>query len=149
MLMTLSYWPTKRRSNKTGSRTAPQPFLTDSQWNLIRDLFENPDTSPLGGRPRVEPRACLEGIIWILKTGAQWKYLPDQYPSSSTCWRRLKEWTERGLLEQAWQRLVHQHDQRGRLQWKQMIGDATFSSAKKGAKTLVEQRSAKAPSSCC
>ena len=73
MLITLSKWPQRRRPNTTGSRTAPKSFLTDSQWNLIKDLFEDPDPSPLGGRPRVDPRACLEGILWILKTGAPWK----------------------------------------------------------------------------
>jgi len=48
MIITLSAWPRRRRPNTTGSRTAPQPLLTDSQWNLIKDLFEDPDPSPLG-----------------------------------------------------------------------------------------------------
>ena len=69
MLITLALWPPRRRSNRTGSRTAPQPFLSDSQWLLIADLLADPPPSPLGGRPRVEPRPCLEGIIWILTRG--------------------------------------------------------------------------------
>ena len=73
MVMTLCMWPKRRRPNPTGSRTAPKPLISDSQWNLIRNLFEAPAPSPDGGRPRVEARACLEGILWDLKTGARWQ----------------------------------------------------------------------------
>ena len=69
MLITLALWPPCRRSNRTGSRTAPKPFLSDSQWLLIADLLADPPPSPLGGRPRVAPRLCLEGIIWVLVSG--------------------------------------------------------------------------------
>lgn len=73
MLITLYDRPTKRRSNKTGSRTAPTPYLSDSQWVLIADLFPHPPVSRKGGRPRVPPRQCLEGILWVLRTGARWQ----------------------------------------------------------------------------
>ena len=67
MLITLSQWPQRRRPNTTGSRTAPKAFISDLQWKLIEDLFEEADPSPEGGRPRVDARACLEGILWVLK----------------------------------------------------------------------------------
>jgi transposase len=72
MKLTLRWWP-KRGRNHTGTRTEPQPELTDKQWFLIAELFENPDPSPAGGRPRVDPRRCFEGIAWVLRTGARWK----------------------------------------------------------------------------
>ena len=56
MKITLLMWPPRRRPNRTGSRTAPKPFVNDSQWLLIEDLFPHPPVSPLGGRPRVPPR---------------------------------------------------------------------------------------------
>ncbi|WP_397571881.1 transposase [Schlesneria sp. T3-172] len=87
-------WPQRRPPNTTGSRTVRKPFLDDAQWNSIKDLFANPLPSPLGGRPRVEPRPCLEGILWVLKGGGRWQDLPERYPSPATCWRRLKDWTE-------------------------------------------------------
>lgn len=132
MLITLSRWPQRRGPNTTGSRTAPKPFITDSHWNLIKDLFENPDPSPEGGRPRIDARQCLEGILWVLKTGARWKDLPDRYPSSATCWRRHKQWTEAALIVKAWERLLKTLDRRQLLDWSQAIGDGTFSPAKKG-----------------
>src|SRR5262249_32833354 len=72
--------------------------LTKEQWEAIRVHLPQTKVSPRGGRPRVEDRRCLEGILWILWTGAQWSELPRQYGSPSTCWRRLKQWEETGVL---------------------------------------------------
>ncbi|MBL8810822.1 MAG: transposase [Planctomycetaceae bacterium] len=119
------------------SRTAPKPFISHAQWNLIKDLFENPDSSPKGGRPRIDARACLEGIFWILKNGRRWEDLPDRYPSPSTCWRRHKEWTEAWLIVEAWRRLIRKTDRRGLLHWSQAMDDGTFSPAKKGVLRLA------------
>ena len=133
MLVTLSLWPTRRRSNRTGSRTTPKPFLEDSQWLLIADLFPHPPVSPQGGRPRVAPRPCLEGILWVLRSGARWQDLPERYPSPATCWRRLQEWTRSGVWEAAWARLLAKLAGCKQLHWDELAGDGTFSPAKKGA----------------
>ncbi len=133
MLITLSQWPTRRRSNRTGSRTTPQPFLNDSQWFLIADLFPHPAVGPLGGRPRVEPRPCLEGILWVLKSGARWQDLPERYPSPSTCWRRFQSWTRAGIFREAWSRLLECLDGMKQIHWEELAGDGSFSPAKKGA----------------
>ncbi len=69
-------------------------YLTDEQWKKIEPLIPKPPPRPKGGRPRKDNRLVFEGILWILKTGARWKDLPDKYPHPSTCWRRLKEWYE-------------------------------------------------------
>ena len=133
MKLTLSWWP-KAGRNQTGSRTEPKPELTDKQWLLIADLFADPDPSPAGGRPRVAPRPCLEGILWVLRSGARWKDLPERFPSPSTCWRRHVEWTTDGVLEKAWRRLLQKLDRCGRLRWDESFGDGTFVPAKKGTK---------------
>jgi transposase len=148
MFITLSRWR-RRRPNTTGSRTAPQPFLTDAQWNLIKDLFENPDPSPEGGRPRCDARACFEGVIWVLRHGARWKELPERYPSPATCWRRHRDWTESGKLTAAWTRLLQNLDRRKRLHWDQSIADGTFASAKKGVPRLATRNAGKGQRSCC
>jgi transposase len=145
MLITLPMWP-RRGRNRTGSRTAPKPYLNDEQWNLIADLFPHPPMTTAGGRPRVPPRACLEGVLWILVSGARWKDLPERYPSPSTCWRRLKEWTESGVFCEAWKRLLGRLDALGGIDWEEAIGDGTFSPGKKGAPRSATPRRAKAPS---
>ena len=76
--------------------------LTTHPWNAIRVHLPPPQVSPRGGRPRLNDRRCLEGILWILWTGAPWRELPRRYGSPSTCWRRLKEWEEAGVLLHLW-----------------------------------------------
>src|SRR4051794_37545054 len=148
MLITLALWPPRRRPNRTGSRTAPKSFLSDSQWVLLDDLLADPPPSPLGGRPRVPPRACLEGIIWVLTSGARWQDLPERYPSPSTCWRRLREWTDDGRFLAAWELLLGKLDRLKGINWEEAIGDGSFVRAKKGAPTSVMVVRAKAPQSC-
>lgn len=111
----------------------PQPQLTDEQWLLISDVFPVPVPDPRGGRPRTDARRCLEGILWVLRSGARWKDLPRSFPSYVTCWRRFAEWSSAGVWDQAWRRLVEQLDRRGDVDWEQGFADGTFASAKKGA----------------
>src|SRR5258708_20820696 len=75
-------------------------LLSDAQWELIEPLLPEPKRRrDKRGRPWASNRACLEGILWVLQTGAAWGFLPDKYPSPATCWRRVKPWEERdGLL---------------------------------------------------
>jgi transposase len=131
MLITQPFWPNLGR-NRTGARTTPKPYLNDEQWHLIEDLFPEPVMTTLGGRPRVSARPCLEGILWILKNGARWKDLPERYPSPSTCWRRLKEWTESGVFRATWIRLLGTLDEFRGINWEEAIADGTFAPAKKG-----------------
>src|SRR4029450_2586341 len=98
-----------------GSRTEPESQLNDEQWFLIEDLFADPEPSPKGGRPRHAARRCVEGILWILRSGARWKDLPTCFPSPVTCWRRHREWTEAGIWQAAWARLLRKLDGQGRL----------------------------------
>lgn len=145
MTISLEWWP-KRGRNTTGARTAPQPELTDEQWTLIKHLFVE---RPTGGRPRVAPRPCLEGIIWILRTGSPWKDLPERFPSYCTCWRRLNEWVGDGVLAKVWERLLKRLDRLGEIDWEVAMADATFAPAKKGAFRSARPRRAKGPSCSC
>ena len=116
-----------------GSKTEPRFTLTDEQWSLIADLLPEPEASSEGGRPPAPSRACFEGICWVLQTGARWKDLPRSFPSGSTCWRRLRDWTNSGAWERAWSRLLRRLDCEGALDTSEGMADGTFCSAKKGA----------------
>ena len=148
MLLTLKLWP-RRGRNRTGSRTEPKPQLTEEQWLIIADLFADPKPSSKGGRPRVPARWCLEGILWVLKTGARWQDLPTHFPSPCTCWRRLNEWTQSGVFPKAWKRLLGKLDRFRGIDWEEGMADGTFSPAKKGAPRLVRPKRAKERRSCC
>src|SRR3954468_5940693 len=78
-------------------------LVTDELWEVIEPLLPEEPAKPKGGRPRIDGRRALTGIIFVLKCGIPWEYLPQEMGCGSgmTCWRRLKEWQEAGV----WQRL--------------------------------------------
>src|SRR5215471_21466859 len=69
----------------------------------------------------------------FLQTGAAWRFLPDEFPSPSTCWRRLKQWQEQGIWLDAWRTLLGALDENGLLRWDESFLDGSFAPAKKGA----------------
>lgn len=77
--------------------------LTDTQWALIQAII--PPVLP-GGRPRkTDPREVLNAILYILRTGCQWRYLPVDFPPKSTVWRYFKQWRDDGTLDKIHDRL--------------------------------------------
>src|ERR1035441_3619166 len=124
-----------------------QKLLTDAQWELVGPLFpEPPRRRDNRGRPWTSNRACLEGILWVLQTGAAWRFLPDEFPSPSTCWRRLQRWQEEGVWLDAWRALLGGLDEEGLLQWEETFLDGSFAPAKKGALRSVKPSAARARS---
>ena len=101
---------------------------------------------PARRRPWASHRAVINGILWVLKTGARWRDLPAEYPSPSTCWRRLKRWDEDGTWLRIWRAIIAELDARGRLQWETAFIDGTFAPAKKGAPTSARPSAGKAQS---
>jgi len=132
-----------------GSRMEPESQLNDEQWFLIADLFPEPAPSLEGGRPRCPVRDCVEGILWVLTTGARWKDLPRHFPSSTTCWRRHDEWSRSGIWETCWARLLGKLDRAGRINHEESFADGTFSSAKKGVIRLARRNAARVPRRWC
>ncbi len=109
-------------------------MLTEQQWKQIEHFLPGSKGGPSKrGRPWASNRACVEGILWVLRTGARWRDVPQPYPHGSTCWRRLRRWEEEGLWLRVWQKLLAQLDQHQLLDWEEAFLDATFVMAKKGA----------------
>jgi transposase len=106
--------------------------LTDEQWQRIAPHLPAHPPSPRGGRPREDDRECLEGLLWLLRTGARWQDIPVDLPSGSTCWRRLQEWASEDILEEVQAILIEELHERGRVDLDELLADATFIRAKKG-----------------
>lgn len=121
-----------------------QKLVTDEQWELIEPLLPKPKRrKDKRGRPPARNRACFEGIVWVLYTGAAWHFLPDEYPSPSTCWRRLRQWEEQGVWLDAWRALLGALDEHGLLKWDETFMDGSFAPAKKGALRSVKPNAAR------
>jgi transposase len=118
--------------------------LTDEQWEKIAPLLPEAKPSSRGG-PKPRPnRPCFEGILWMLRTGARWKDLPPQYPSPSTCWRRLRDWEEQDVWLKAWRAFLAQLDAQGQLDWAEAFADGSFAPAKKGGPASGKRNAARA-----
>jgi transposase len=108
--------------------------LTDAQWDVLAPLLPTPRVrTDRRGRPWRDPRDVLNGVLWILRTGAPWKDLPDRYPSYQTCHRRFQHWVESGTLEQVLLALARDLEGRGGLDLSECFIDGTFAGGKKGA----------------
>lgn len=74
-------------------------LVSDELWNDIKPILPRERPKPDGGRPRVADRACLTGIVYVLRTGMPWRMIPAEMGCGSgvTCWRRLRDWTRAGV----------------------------------------------------
>jgi len=122
--------------------------LRDKQWELIGPLLpEGKSGTGKKGRPRRDNREVLNGILWILRTGAPWKDLPERYPPRNTCHRRFQEWVNDGTLERVLKAIACDLKERGGLDLREAFIDGTFSSAKKGGFALGQPSAERAPRS--
>ncbi len=115
--------------------------LTDEQWTVLEPLIGAlPRRADGRGRPWRSSRAVLNGILWILRTGAQWADLPERYPPYQTCHRRFQRWVRDRTLERILEALAQVLNERGELDLSECFIDGTFIVAKKGV-AVWEQRS--------
>ena len=92
--------------------------IPDELWDEIRFILtsEKPDNTI--GRPAVSFRKVLDGILYVLRTGCQWKMLPKECGSGSTCHRRFQQWSISKVFQRLWTRLLKVYDGIVGIQWK-------------------------------
>jgi transposase len=122
-------------SSVTEDEFMSKPLLTDELWSVIQPGLPRARPSPLGGRPRASDRACLSGILFVLKTGIPWEDLPAEFGCCGmTCWRRLRDWQKAGVwtgLHRVLLEMLHAADQ---IDWSRTLVDSATVRAVGGAK---------------
>jgi len=115
-------------------------LVTDELWELIEPLLPPEPPKPRGGRPRVEDRAALAGIIFVLKSGIPWEMLPQEMGcgSGSTCWRRLRDWEEAGVWEKLHRVLLDRLGEADEIDWERASLDSASVPAKGGRENRQE-----------
>lgn len=110
-------------------------LVPDALWELVAPLLPPEPPKPKGGRPRVPDRACLTGIIFVLKTGIQWTELPLELGCGSgvTCWRRLKAWERADVWHRLHQLLLDHLGRANKIDWSRASLDSSSVRAKGGA----------------
>ena len=108
--------------------------ITDKQWIKIEPVILQAlcKKDSRGRKPR-DPREVLNGILWVLRTGAPWKDLPDRYPSYQTCHRRFQQWVKAGVFRRIIEELTAGLHKRGGIDLREAFIDGSFVPAKKGA----------------
>lgn len=118
----------RKTTKRNGLREIP-----DELWQLIEPIL--PPDKPLGanGRPRVPNRIVLNGILYVLRTGCQWKMVPHEYSSGSTCHLRFQSWVRAGLFARIGRACLEHYDDLQGIDWRfQSLDSATVSAPVKG-----------------
>ena len=97
--------------------------LTDAQWRRLEPLL--PPERPRTGRPNHDHRTILNGILWVLRTGAPWRDLPERYGPVGTVSSRFYRWRQSGLWQRVLEALQAQADAAGLLDWDLHFVDAS------------------------
>ena len=129
----------------------PAPILDDRLWLLIEPLLpRHPRRKRFPGRKRIDDRRCLTGILYVLRTGIPWEYLPLEMGCGSgvTCWRRLREWQEAGVWDKLHRLLLSKLQAAEKLDWSRVAIDSSHvrsvgAGEKKRAKPRGSQPSGK------
>jgi len=87
--------------------------LTDEQWLLVQPLLPPPPQAGRRGRPSIDQRQILNGILWKLAARCSWRKLPASYPSSQVCYLYFRRWMQAGLLKKVISALMHDVETRG------------------------------------
>src|SRR2546427_13210528 len=106
--------------------------VTNEEWAVLEPLLRFRQRSDRRGRPPQDTRAVLNGVLWILRTGAQWRELPDKYPPFQTRHRRFQQWVRGGQLEKTLRALAPELHPRGVLPMGEGFLGGSFASAQKG-----------------
>ena len=122
--------------------------LTDAQWEVVSPLLpRRPRRRDGKGRPPAPLREVLNGVLWVLRTGAPWKDLPHRYPSYQTCHRYLQRWSRSGTFKRILHALAKDLYERGKIDLSEAFIDGSFSGAKKGGAASERRSAARGPRS--
>jgi len=91
--------------------------IPDELWDEVVAVLPVEKPGNTIGRPIVPYRKVMDGIMYILRTGCQWKMLPKEYGSGSTCHRRFQEWVRLGIFKRMWVKVLKAYDDKKGIKW--------------------------------
>nr|WP_280142642.1 transposase [Methylobacterium gossipiicola] len=109
-------------------------MLADDLWSEIAPLLPPPRPRPKGGRPPIDNRAALTGILFVLRSGLPWEMLLAEMGCGSgmSCWRRLRDWQAAGVWARLHPVLLERLHAAGEIDWRRASLDSASVPAKKG-----------------
>jgi transposase len=129
----LQYWAVRRGEQ-------PPWIVPDGLWQRIEPLLPKLERNRrYPGRRRIPDRQVLCGILFVLHTGIQWEFLPQElgFGSGMTCWRRLAEWNRAGVWQRLHELLLAELQAAGKLDWTRAVIDSShLRAARRGPKAV-------------
>src|SRR3954452_9192100 len=123
-------------------RRMAKALVSDELWALVAPLLPPPRPRPKGGRPPVDDRKALAGILFVLKSGIPWAMLPQEMGCGSgmTCWRRLRDWQRAGIWARLHRVLLDRLGRANAIDWSRCSLDSASVPAIRGAKRRARTR---------
>lgn len=119
-----------------------KPLVTDDLWGIVEPAPRPRHRSKRrrGGRPRVDDRNVLAGIVFVLRTGIPWEYLPQEMGCGCgmTCWRRLRDWNKAGVWSQLDRVLLDKLNAADKIDWSRAVVDSASVRAMHGGKKQAQ-----------
>lgn len=106
--------------------------IPDELWAEVEQVLEELDPPSSRGRPRVDARRALNGIIYRLRSSCQWNHLPEKFGDDSSLHRTFQRWVEKGVFRRLWALLVEKCDDLGGVQWRWQSADGSLGKARQG-----------------
>lgn len=114
--------------------------ISNERWERLKPLL--PPLKPKVGRTNKDHRKIINGILWILRTGAPWRDLPERYGPSSTVASRFYRWRKAGIWDRIFAKVKDLAEVEGRIDWEILYVDGTIVRAHRhaaGAKRGTQQ----------
>lgn len=111
-------------------------LLPDGLWGLVEPLLTAPLAKLRGGRPRLSDRACLAGIVFVLRSGIPWRMLPKELGCGSgmSCWLRLRDWQLGGIWDLIHFALLEWLSRENQIDWSLAVLDSSVRAVFGGSK---------------
>lgn len=115
--------------------------VSDALWRRVKPLLPKPKAScrrwgrtkkPGGGRPRISDQRVFAGILYVLRTGCQWKAAPKEYGSGSTLHLRFQQWERAGVWKRLWKAGLAEYDELAGIAWRWQSADSSSGKAPLG-----------------
>jgi transposase len=116
--------------------------LKEHEWQAVADLVPAPKRT---GRPPRPARQMLNGMMWILKTGAPWRDLPERYGPWESVYGCFRRWDRDGVIDRILRRLQLKLDEDGYIDWTEVFIDGSSVRASAAAAGAAKKKSAKNP----
>lgn len=108
--------------------------IPDYLWSRIQPLLPPEKPPGTNGRPVVPFRTVMDGILYVLRTGCQWKALPKEFGSGSTCHRRFQQWVQAGVFQRLWVQVLREYHRRHGIGWRWQALDSVLIKAPLGGR---------------